>query len=507
MARFCGNCGTPLQDGCGFCGQCGTGVVPQQAEIFTSPVPQSSDGPGSSAAPPDPVPAAATAPFTPPPVSSPAPPALSASEPASNPDAAGPPDGVPPSSPRLDFQQGLAPRGKSTTAVQKSNFLLAAFVIATVVITVVIVAVISNHKVDRLISEGVTQLNTPNADNVAASYLNALTNDTIGESFWQYDKQYNSELDSIELNVPKDMWTSKIAQLRQQWQSNIEAMRRNIQSINSEQACWYVVKPGATVAITETRPNSVDASGSPNGWRVFANVSYSSETSAPLYQSGPGQRPIKNATFIINKLQADDGVEKRAFMSNNCTLVTEGISFWPVPPITNEMALAFVRNLSLNRAVTLVTKPELGQEEGTTSEDWIRLTDRVKSLELFYQSHGFQVEGFQISYGYWYIYGFVHPPANWEQYRVGDSMYRLNESADVQLVSLENHDNSAIAQVKLLFSGCTIACSLLNDLNKQSYLGHYVIQNYSSDEWPREVVLTVSYLWDPIRGWTLGEAK
>jgi hypothetical protein len=498
----------PLQDEDGFCGQCGTRVVPPQAEIFTAPAPQSTDGPGSSAVPPGPVPGTASIPFTPPPAPPPATPPFSASGPASNADAAGPADGMPASPPRLDFQQELAPTGKSAAAPWKSNPGMIVLLIAAVVLLVVIVAVISNHKVDTLLPEGVTQLNKPDTDNVAASYLNALTNDTIGESFWQYDRQYNSELDSIESNVPRDMWTNKSAQLRQQWQSNIEAMRRNTQSINNEQACWYVVKPGATVTITETRPNSVDASGSSNEWRVFANVSYSNETNAPLYQSGPGQRPIKNATFIMNKLQSDDGAEKRTFMSNNCTLVTESIFFWPVPPITNEMALAFVRNLSLNRTVTLVAKPELGQEGGTTtSEDWSRLTDRVKSLELFYQSHGFQTEGFQISYGYWYIYGFVHPPANWEQYRVGDDMYRLNESTDIQLISLENHDNSAIAQVKLLFRGCTIVCSLLNDLNKQSNLGHYVIQNYSSDEWPREVVLTVSYLWDPIRGWTLGEAK
>jgi hypothetical protein len=146
MAGFCGNCGTPLQDEGGFCGQCGTKAVPPQAEVFTEPAAPSIDVPGSSAAPPDPAPAAATAPFTAPPVSPPAPPALSASESASNPDAPDSPDGLLATPPLQDFQQVVAPTGKSTVAARTSNSRMVLFVIAAVVIAVLIVAVVRNHK-------------------------------------------------------------------------------------------------------------------------------------------------------------------------------------------------------------------------------------------------------------------------------------------------------------------------------------------------------------------------
>ena len=156
MARFCGNCGAPLQDVGGFCGQCGTRAVPPQAEIFTSPAPQSSTGPASSVAPPGPVPDAASAPLTPPPVPPPATPPFSASGPASNNYAAGSPDGMPASPPLQDFQQVVAPTGKSTAAARKSNSGIIVFVIAAIVLVVVIVAAINNHKpnatYDRLIN-------------------------------------------------------------------------------------------------------------------------------------------------------------------------------------------------------------------------------------------------------------------------------------------------------------------------------------------------------------------
>ena len=95
MARFCGNCGKPLQVGWGFCGHCGTGVVPPRAEIITAPAPQPRYDPGSSAAPPGPVAGAAPAPFIPPPVPPPATPPFSASGSPSNNYAIGPPGGMP----------------------------------------------------------------------------------------------------------------------------------------------------------------------------------------------------------------------------------------------------------------------------------------------------------------------------------------------------------------------------------------------------------------------------
>jgi hypothetical protein len=121
MAGFCGNCGKPLPDVGDFCGQCGTKVIPPQAEIFNAKVPQSSDGPGSSAVSPGPVPDAASALFNPPSV---------------------PPAATPP---LWDSQQELATTGKSTTAARRSNFRVVVFVIAAIAIGVVIVAVNSSH--------------------------------------------------------------------------------------------------------------------------------------------------------------------------------------------------------------------------------------------------------------------------------------------------------------------------------------------------------------------------
>ena len=40
MARFCGNCGSPLLDGVIFCGECGTGVAPQAAGTIAAQTPQ-----------------------------------------------------------------------------------------------------------------------------------------------------------------------------------------------------------------------------------------------------------------------------------------------------------------------------------------------------------------------------------------------------------------------------------------------------------------------------------
>ena len=53
---------------------------------------------------------------------------------------------MPPSPPRSDFQQELAPTGKSTASARRSNPWIAVSVIAAVVMVVVIVAVVSNRK-------------------------------------------------------------------------------------------------------------------------------------------------------------------------------------------------------------------------------------------------------------------------------------------------------------------------------------------------------------------------
>ena len=145
MARFCGNCGAPLQDVGGFCGQCGTSAVPPQAEVFTAPASQPRDDSGSSAAPPDPVPGAASSPSTPPPIPSSVTPPFSASGPAGNNYAAGLPDGAPASPPLPDFQQVLAPTGKSTATARKSKSGIIVLVIALVVLVLVIVAVSTDH--------------------------------------------------------------------------------------------------------------------------------------------------------------------------------------------------------------------------------------------------------------------------------------------------------------------------------------------------------------------------
>jgi hypothetical protein len=332
--------------------------------------------------------------------------------------------------------------------------------------------------------------------------LNALTNTPVQDAFWQYDARYNSELDSAKSGLPESMWKSKTTEIQQAWGSRIASKRSSSQQVWNQAPCWDLVRPGSHVKVTETRPNTSNSPSGENEWKIFAEVTYTAEGNAPIYQAQSGVRPLQSASIILSGSQNASEKNAPILIDDNCALVSGSVVFWQIPPLSSDQALALARvglqPTSQYRTLTLVPRPSIwGQQLGS----WAEFTGTAQSLQSFYQSHGFQVEGFKISPGYWYTDGTIHAPATWSQLDLGNGAYRLNESTDFKISRQESQENRANAQLQLSYAGCTAACSFLGDLRKQSNIGRFAVQNFSADDWSREQTLTVSYTWTPQHGW------
>jgi hypothetical protein len=348
----------------------------------------------------------------------------------------------------------------------------------------------------------------PSPDKIASDYFSALTSDPPGDAFWQYDATFAEQLDSIEANLPQDMWKQKRDALRQQWQVEMNSKRTGSQQVGSQGPCWYLIRPGDSVKVIETRQDSGSSSdGAPRSWRIFAEVVYPQNT-APAYATYSGSHLLKQATLIANMHQGQlvNGKDKVVVL-DECSFSPDTVAFWPVPPVTNDAALALAkaslpRNMQY-QTITLVGSPAIAANPGPFKYDWKLFTSFTTRLHTFYSAHQFSVNGFAMSPGFWYTHADVQPPASWGEYALGSGAYRLNESTDLRILGIDTNDNHAIAHAEISYSGCTTACSFIEDLHKQDDLGRYVVANYSSANLPQQKSLTISYRWDPRSQWTV----
>jgi hypothetical protein len=349
----------------------------------------------------------------------------------------------------------------------------------------------------------------PSPDKIASDYFSALTSDPPRDAFWQYDAQFAEQLGSIEANIPKDMWPQKRDALRQQWQAEMKSRHVAAEQIGSAGPCWQLIQPGASVKVIEIRQDGGSSSSDTAGsWKIFVQVQYPQKKSAPAYSTSSGSHLLKAATIIASEQQkADTNGKQKNVVLDDCSFSPETLVFWPVPPITTDAALTLAKaSLPENieyETITLVTSPAIWANPGPFHFDWKLFTGFTSRLHNFYSAHQFTVNGFTISPGFWYTHADVQPPSSWNQYGVGNGAYRLNDSTNLQIFSVQSNDNHAFAQGQISYSGCTVACSFLEDLHKQDDLGGYIVGNYSHADVPRQAAVTISYQWDPRNDWTV----
>ena len=291
------------------------------------------------------------------------------------------------------------------------------------------------------------------------------------------------------------------------------------ESATSEEASrgWLSMFPsGCKWEITETRrgvPKTV----------VYVIVSYSSPANSPI----DAARRMKQAVLSFEVATASGLV-------SSIGRTRTGDVYWPIPPLTNEMATDLAPNfhqatVELPRGVGLTDELvptvsgigrnstgesfccllETGDISGDFREKWLsRLAD-------LFRQNGFNVEDYPR--GMFNLRGLkVELPETWNRYRIGIGTFRLNESTSFRVVSLEQQsDLSAVAKLHLSFSGCSPACRMLKEfyahklhLESDGYVstpGAFFTPDFpeatsaeGSDErgWPMEADGVAHYSWD-----------
>jgi len=350
-------------------------------------------------------------------------------------------------------------------------------------------------------------MGTDSPDAAIKEYMRALASSPIGDAFWQHDEAYKRQLRQLQERVPQAMWNDQEKQLRAKWATEIDQGRRNSPYPGAELPCWQVIRPGGETSIIESRPGE-EASGQnpehsgPLQWKTFAKVTYSDEKLAFRSSTPKGAQPIREAILRLSISRDSTQSSVPLLVSDRCELIPEKLVFWPAPPLTNDKAAELIRSAlphtELVKSVMLRTQTGImGQQLGS----WENFTATAGSLQRFYNTHGFQVDGFKINPGFWYTDARVRPPSTWNQYDMGNSRYALNESTDTQIKAIRQQDLSALATVRFVYTGCTPACVLAKDLQAQSNLGQYVFADFVTHDWPKEETVEASYRWDADRGW------
>jgi hypothetical protein len=358
----------------------------------------------------------------------------------------------------------------------------------------------------------------PKPDKAASEYVESLTAPHVGDAFWKYDLLFTMAIREIEARLPKEMWASKERDFKDNWLKQIQTQRNNTLINDQPTPCWDIIQPGASVSITEVRPDPTrpDLPNTPtpsDKSKVFAKVKYFDEKQAPIYQAGRSGRFLKEAVVTLSTQTYPELNSNKATttVTDACQLVWESIAPWPVPKLANDVAksLALV-GLPRQRQFKLVglyLEPWVNASQDQTIKDWNDMAALSKSLQSFYHAHDFQVEGFQLQTGYYAVGGKVKPPSTWDSYTISPSTYSLNGTTDVEVGDLDQKDELAWANLKLTYQGCTPVCAFMNDLKKEPRIGKYAVTNYTPQDWPKEDQVQVSYQWFPKKGWTFGGAK
>lgn len=172
----------------------------------------------------------------------------------------------------------------------------------------------------------------------AKAYINALTADDIGPSFWEYGYKYNQQVREAQHKYPRAMWNDKVGAIQNAWRSEIEQQRKNSRTLSANDACWLVFRPSAQAEILETR---AEDSETLENWKSFVKLVYTAENQPPLFRTTRGSRYLREATAVVN-ITRTDLAQDTLLVHDRCELIIDNLVFWPVPLLINNTALALV---------------------------------------------------------------------------------------------------------------------------------------------------------------------
>lgn len=330
-------------------------------------------------------------------------------------------------------------------------------------------------------------------ETVARAYARSLATDDLRD-FWAHAVDYTFETEAAKAAAPRSMWDTKISAIQEAWRTRMANQRSSGQIYPGQTNCWNVFRPGAGVAMLETRRESDKL------WHSFVKVTYAPAEKAPLHDTGRGWRRVREATVLMQLTTAP--ALRRTLVSDTCTVVNDTITFWQAPDLARERALELAKD------ATASFRPHAGVELPVgvpAPAQEVLFTDRpiraVEQLKSALERHGVRVtpEGRQ---------GLnLDVPASWSRFQLADGTYLLSESEGAELTEfVVFREDARVGLLRLSYPGCSPICALLKYLDGQSS-AHLVFRNAPSGEWPTEITRQVSFAWDDKAGWKVSAVQ
>jgi hypothetical protein len=357
--------------------------------------------------------------------------------------------------------------------------------------------------------------------NVIARYIQAIQKRDF-KTVIDLTYSFQQQVQTIKANNPQVLWakligeyyTSKASNLSNQpgfWQRYGETLvggaNNPDQSVRALQdflpnSCKWKVSESRTDQVQDPMTGALY-----QRTRVYVTVDYLS----PAESAIAGQQRLKEAIIEFD-------VHAKSQLVMAVSRLSQGDVYWPVPALTNDIAIALLKANADPRSLhPYIKRAEVILPYGRPV--WL------DQYQPFFEKHGFQVHPFVFDQGARIQ---VEPPAEWEKFRLtipeeppnSVALYQLDNSAVFDVTSLQQQGASAVAKVRVTADGCNPVCTMVREYwalgwnDKFPYRGNYFFfTHWESGEqekenqggFPAYMERSVNYQWDAAKmAWRLG---